>query len=137
MTIKKEYFVLLSIIVFIVALSQPAYCIDNKCGLKWGGLISLVSGALGFYTGEAALTWLANPLLIVSWITFFNFKKASFILSIGATGLGLHFLNFNRIMINEGGGYGQITGHEIGYWLWVSSMVIILIANVFSLIMKD
>lgn len=97
---------------------------------------SFLSGFFGIFIGGACLTWLANPLLIVSWITFKKKKKISFLLSSIALLIGLSFLMFDEIIINEGGYYGQITGYRLGYWLWICSMITILIGNIYNQIIK-
>lgn len=39
---------------------------------------------------------------------------------------------FDEIMKNEAGHYGQITGYALGYWLWVSSSLLYLLANLWT-----
>jgi len=74
--------------------------------------------------------WLANPFLFLSWISFEKYKKASLLLSILATITGLSFLSFDQIMTTEAGHYSNIIEYKLGYWLWISSMVIILLGNI-------
>ena len=129
--IKKKYFLVISIGLFLISLSQRAYCTNGDCGEIGSGLLIFLSGFFGLFIGGACLTWLANPLLIVSWILFNSKKKTSLVLSSISLLIGLSFLLFNEIIINEAGNYGEITGYEFGYWLWLLSMATMLIGGIY------
>jgi hypothetical protein len=73
--------------------------------------------------------WLANPLLLVSWIFFRKKPKASFILSGIAFILMLSFLLVDEIITNEAGTKSKVVSYELGYWFWVFSSFIMLIGN--------
>ena len=124
--------ILISILIFIVACSQKIYCTNGRCGENWSGLAVLISGIFGIFLGGACLTWLANPLILISWLTF---KKAKFslVMSILAFSFGLSFIFFDEIIINEAGQYGKITGYQIGFHLWNLSFIIMIIRNIISL----
>lgn len=101
----------LSISLLAIALTQKCYCTTGSCG-----------------DSIAALCWLANPLLILSWI-FIKNNKLSLIMSVLSTLIAISFLLFDEIIADEAGHYRRIIGYEIGYWLWVSSNGIMLFGN--------
>lgn len=120
---------LISILLFVVSLTQTAYCVDGKC--EGEGFLALATGWLGTISyGGAAMAWLANPLLWLSWVIPFERR----ILKLSSAGLAmlfcLSFMYFDEIVKNEAGQYGKITSYAIGYWLWMSSMGFYFIANV-------
>ena len=84
---------------------------------------------MGLFAGGAALTWLANPLLIFSWFALKSNPKLSFISSIGATLLASSFLLFDKIIDNEAGHYNEIVSYGTGYWLWLFSCATITIGS--------
>ncbi len=129
---KPNIFLLISIIVFIIACSQKIYCTNDNCGEYWSGFAVLISGIFGIFIGGACITWLANPLILISWLTFRK-TKISLVASILAFILGVSFLFFDEIIINEAGHYGKITDYELGFYLWNLSFLIMIIGNVINL----
>src|SRR5262245_49861927 len=120
----KKIFLIISISLFIISLTQKCYCTSSQCGdsimlflLGWGALIS----------GGAGIALLANPLLISSWILLNKNLKLAMFLSVFATLLSLSFLFFGSIIDNEGGQAHQIISYKPGYWLWTLSNVSMLI----------
>ncbi len=69
-------------------------------------------------------------MLFIAWGYFKKGKSSlSLVLSIGATLLALCFLLFGSIVDNEGGTSQPITGYRAGYWLWLLSIVTMMIGN--------
>ena len=106
-------------------LTQKCYCTTTSCG---DSIMALFSGTIGFLFGGAALTWLANPLLILFWFTMKNAKR-SLICSLFAVLISLSFLLFKTVISDEAGNYSLIVSRQLGYWLWVTSSSIMLIGN--------
>lgn len=129
---KSIYFLIISIILFLISLSQRAYCTNNDCGELGSGLAVLFSGIFGFFLCGACMTWIANPLLLVAWITFYTAKRISLVLNSLAVMIGLSFLMFDEIIATEAGHYRKITGYALGYWLWLLSMVTLLLGNIYN-----
>jgi hypothetical protein len=88
-----------------------------------------IAGPITVMTGGAALTWLANPILFISWINLKRDKKLSFYTSLTSTIISLIFLMFKNVISNEAGHYEVVTSYKIGYWLWVTSSSSMLIGN--------
>ena len=128
-TVFNNWLRFVSCAVFIISLTQKSFCTEGSCG---DGIACLISGAIGFATGGAALTWLANPLLFLSWILIHKNPKLSLQISIAATLIALSFLFFKQIMADEAGNYSRIISYKFGYWLWVSSSVIMFVGNLVS-----
>ena len=124
--------ILISILIFIVACSQKIYCTNDNCGEYWSGLAVLISGIFGVFIGGACITWFANPLILISWLTYKK-TKFSLVMSILALAFGMSFLFFDKIIIDEAGHYGKITGYEIGYYLWNISFIIMITRNIINL----
>ncbi|PZP52549.1 MAG: hypothetical protein DI598_00500 [Pseudopedobacter saltans] len=77
---------------------------------------------MGLLYGTPGLVWMANPLLLLSWI--FNKKKIALIFGILAIIAALSFLFIKRMIADEAGHYSSIDQHYLGYWLWLSSIVL-------------
>lgn len=125
----KKITTCISVGLFLCALTQKCYCTTASCGDSFAALLS---GTIGFVFGGAALTWLANPLLIASWFTTNNNPKLSLIVSLLAISIALSFLCFKRIISDEAGNYSEIVSYQFGYWLWVSSSLVMFAGNVWS-----
>jgi len=126
----------ISIILFLISLSQEAYCTTRNCDAY--GLSCLLMGFIGFFLGGACLTWLANPFLIISWIILYTkHYKVSLVLSSIAIIIAMSFLFFKEIIVDEAGHYKEITKYGLGYWLWLLSMIIVFLGNIFLLNKKE
>ena len=121
----KIAFLSASIIVFAISLFQDCFC-TNDCINSFSVLIT---GIFGIIVGGANLCWLANPLLLVSWIFFYFNTKVSFVFSLIASLISFMFIFSTEVAIDEAGTPRQIENLEFGYWLWLFSMLIILIGN--------
>jgi len=122
----KRVVLIISIGLLISSLTQKCYCTTTLCN---DSSFVFLLGPLGFFYSWAGATWLANPLLITSWIVINRNPKMSLITSLLATILSLCFLLFHKILDNENGDVREITGYQLGYWLWVASSVSMLIGN--------
>jgi hypothetical protein len=131
-----KVFLLISIIVFIISLTQNTYCTSSKNSSDdLSGWFVLLIGIIGVFAGGACLSWLANPFILVSWIIVKK-TKYSFAFSLLAVICSSSFLLFDKIVVDEAGHYANITHYNIGYWLWLSSMIVMLIGNVVRLLLK-
>lgn len=121
----KAVFLLSSILLFGVSLFQD--CFSTNDGMS--SFSALIVGILGIIVGGANLCWLANPLLLASWIFFYSNAKASFILSLIACSISIMFAFATHVAVDEAGTPREIQSLGPGYWLWLFSMLIILIGN--------
>ena len=82
------------------------------------------------------MTWIANPILLTSWMLFKRKPKLSLITSLLASAISLSFLFFDQVIADEAGHYEKITGYKQGYWLWVASSIVIVMGNLALKYMK-
>jgi hypothetical protein len=126
---KLKIFLYLSIGFYIFSLTQKSFCTPGSCGY-FSGLLNLIFGWIGVLMLHGpAMTWLANPILLMSWLLFNKKPKVSFILSSTAFVLMLSFLLFDEIIDNEGGTKGKIISYQFGYWLWILSSLIMILGS--------
>lgn len=94
---------LISLALFIVSLGLPAYYTEGSSPDDWANSFGLLLiGWLGIlFAVPAALCWLANPLILIAWITSFKRPKTTLILSGLAAFFVLTFLFFDEILVNE------------------------------------
>ena len=122
-------FLLCSMGLFFASTFNPAFSVEGRG--EWMGSYCVLLGWLGMITfPPAGLTWLANPASAAAWITF-RVPMASFVFSIIAVLIGASFLLFigTGFPIDEAGHTAPITEVHLGYWLWLASMVVMLLGN--------
>lgn len=113
---------MISFIVFVFSLFANCYCTGEKDCMR--GFLALFLGWFG-----APFAWMANPLLILSWI-FISKRLFSLILSSCSIVFAISYLFLDEVYINEAGHLGKITSYGYGYFMWMLSMGIFLIANI-------
>lgn len=129
---NKKLFLFISIGVYIISLTQKSYCTSGGTCEYFSGFFNLIFGWVGVFMFHIpAFPWLANPILLASWVLFKKKPKKSFILSIIAFVLMLSFLLVNEIIVNDGSTTSKVVFHGLGYWLWVLSSFIMLVGNLF------
>lgn len=119
-------YILTSIALLALSLTQKCYCTTSNCA---DSIMVFLLGGLGMFSGGACLTWLANPLLILSWFTFKSNLKTAMWCSVAATLIAFSFLLFDTVLANESGGSQQIISYKSGYYLWVLSCSAMLVAT--------
>jgi len=122
----RKITLLTSIVLFVSSLTQKCYCTTTQCG---DSIMAVLAGWLGIAFGGAALSWFANPVLWISWISINRNFKLSFICSILSPLICLSFLFFNKVIDDEAGHYNEITGYKTGYWLWLTSSLVMIAGN--------
>jgi len=130
----KIVIISISFVLLFLSLTQNAYYVTGmEESVGSFGLIAFLLGWLDIF--EAGITWLANPLLIISWIILlFGKSKFSLILSLLAILFSFSFLFFKNIILNEGTlQHGEIIAYGNGYWLWLSSCGINFLGNLIVL----
>lgn len=111
----------LSMLLFLLSLTQKAYCTATHCA---DSIMTFLLGWAALASGAAGLTWLANPLLILSWWLWYRHTRAALLCSTGALLLAFSFLLFHSVPANESGQQQQVMAYRAGYWLWLGSMVL-------------
>jgi hypothetical protein len=126
--------------VYCTSMLCPTYCTYSElggesCSEIGGGLAATLFGWLGILAsnGGIVLVWFANPLFIIGLIINKKSPTGSLLLSIAASVVSLAFLFGDEIMINEAGHVAKIATLQIGYWLWLTSMILLVLASIYSL----
>jgi hypothetical protein len=131
----QKIFALISILLFLLSLTQV--CFYQRGLLKdqadYKGWLLLLMGWTGLFSGFWC--WLGNPLWINGLILFLSKKYRRGVWSTGlAILLMLSFTLYRQIPADESGSnYNAITSYGLGYWLWVASGLVLLVANIFGL----
>ncbi len=123
------FFLVTSFLLFVTALTQNAYRAGGEDPI---GFACLTVGWMGVPIGGtwANITWLANPILVLAWIGFISDRKSSLVFSVISFCLSLSFLGCKEITQNDAGSSSNIYGYHTGYWLWLSSSIILIFGNI-------
>ncbi len=130
----NKLIILISLLLFAASLMLPAFSFDNsgEVDTAYGYIVALV-GAMAIAGGAWAewLIWLANPLFLLSIIMFSNRRPKSMRVAVAAALLAWSFLLMQEVMVSEGGKWGVIYKRHAGYWLWVGSITIFALGNLY------
>lgn len=96
--------------------------------------MAFLLGWFAMFSGGAGISWIANPLLFISWFTLKKNIQTAVLLSAIATLSSLSFLLFDRIGTSESGHSQQILVYKAGYWIWLSSCATTLVGSVILLL---
>ncbi len=122
---------LFSGVLFLASLTQPAFYLDQENYDAWADSKSLVLlGWMGMLTGgwENGVWW-ANPLYFLSLVLLATSKREATLTSTAAALLALLFSTFDTIVANENGGRVKVSSLELGYWLWLTSLLVLAIGS--------
>ena len=129
----KPAVLIVGILLFAFSLFNTSFCTDNGCRTS---MEAFLIGWLAMLTGGAAITWLANPFLIITWILLAKNNKSAWLFGLTASVISISFLKFQVVIENETGHYNLITKIGLGYWLWVSSCLTTFIGCLTMRILK-
>ena len=132
----KSTLIILSIIVFIISLFQPAFFIDREDSDAYSNSLFLLAlGWMSFLGGGFVpfIIWLANPIYVISIFLINKSIKFGIITSLVSILLALIFSNLNSILTSESGTTSKITELGLGFYLWISSFVILFVSSIVSL----
>jgi len=117
---------LLSIGIFGFSLAGNGYSVGDPANPQsWAGcFVLLLIGWLGLF--EGILAWLANPVLFTAWVfSLTKLRWMTLALSVTAALIALTFLLQPDMPVNEAGHRGPVTALGQGYWIWISSMLLL------------
>jgi hypothetical protein len=128
----KLTLLILSIILYVIACSLPAYKYENNTPLL--GIGCLFMGIFAFlYNMWGFVAWLSNiPFLITAILNFYR-KPALWLIIWQIIGVISSFSAFfvKKMMLNEGGAESAITFSHGGY-LWILSLIMMLVVSFLS-----
>jgi len=116
-----------SFLIYVISFALPAYTITDYDGSRITyGIGAFFMGAVVFIGGGILewFIWLANPLFIFSIYLKQKQKKGAILFGWAAILVALSFCFKKDILASESGSTAPIEQKGIGYFLWVSSMVI-------------
>jgi len=119
-----------SLIVLVFALTQNSIVVKFNDEIKvMPSLDYFLMGAISFMGGGLLeeIIWLANPLSLYAIILLFKNNKNAEVLSCLALGLSVSFFFWKEILGSESGSMAQIISFELGYYLWVLSILILTV----------
>ncbi len=119
----------ISMLLFLISLSQNI--VKTARGSEPSAILALLLGWV------CPLIWMANPILISSWISFKKQPKNAIIGSFLSSLISLSFLGYKEIMINEAGHTDKIVSLLYGYWLWLFSSIVLFIGGLISFFVKE
>ncbi|MBC7398501.1 MAG: hypothetical protein H7289_01055 [Mucilaginibacter sp.] len=131
-TIVAKITLVISMGLYVLSLTQQAYCISGSCGNHWSGVSLVALGAIGGIMSTAGLTWYANPLIWAAWSLLKKKPKSAMVFSLLATLLSASFLLATRISDVQADVTTYITEYRIGYWLWLASMGTMLVGSLIT-----
>ena len=122
----RKAMLILSIALFVASLFLvPIQTTANKEAVI--GLFLFLWGWLGPLDGVFA--WYANPLLFLAWFSFSDGRTTSAVQKgICSALLASTYLLHKSILLDEGGGRAMIVSYNLGYWLWLASPIVLLLA---------
>ena len=124
---ELKYSLILSIVLLLVSLTQPSFYIGRSDFDAWSDALTLFFlGWMSFLGGSmlTSIIWLANPIYLWSIFLTITGSKNGKYFSYIASLLACSFYFVDEIVASESGSYSEITSLELGYYFWVSSMII-------------
>ena len=124
----KNITILLCLIVFIISLTQVAFKITDFDGsAEMPSYQLFLVGSIAFLGGGLIETmiWLVNPISLIAILYFLKADEICKVFSIAALLLSLTYIFWKKILIAENGRMADINSLCLGYWLWISSVVIL------------
>ncbi|MDN3676622.1 hypothetical protein QWY90_04780 [Flavobacterium paronense] len=132
--------IILSLLIFFISLNKNAVTIDYQ-GIKTvPSLDYFFMGSIAFLGGGLLeeIIWLANPLSLISIFLLLMNKRSSYKLSLSALILAVSFSSWNELLGAESGASAKIISLELGYYLWVLSILILTIGTyIYFKLQKD
>lgn len=116
----------------LLALASLPYLVSLFCGifvLEEAGPTTFIIGFVCLAFGWSHLAWYANPLLFAGILAYLLKRDwVAALLAAAAFAVGLTTLGIEEMPRNEGGAKEAVVGYQIGFYLWLTSMVLFGVA---------
>jgi hypothetical protein len=121
--------IVLSLLIFGISLSQNAVIVNYDEIKAVSSLEYFFMGSTAFIGGGLLeqIIWLANPLCFFAIRFLIKNDDRAITLSVIALVLAISFSFWNEILGAESGAMAKIISLELGYYLWVLSILILTI----------
>lgn len=119
---RDRWYISISAIIFVIAMTQPAFYQIRRDDMVIGSAMCLAIGAMGLLAGY--FEWLANPLILFSWIAALRGRRYQSAVSATLALILMGAFLFHSTMsypLYEREPNVPIVGHGLGYWLWMVS----------------
>lgn len=130
MNLKQIKFSTIALSVLLLALSlfQNAIVVNYNDELRTDGALDyFLGGGFAFIGGGffEGIIWLANPLCFIAVTKMKKDNEKAVLLSVIASALAISFSFWNEILGAESGAIAKIISLELGYYLWLSSILVL------------
>jgi hypothetical protein len=104
---------------------------DYKEPGSFSSLLLLAVGGIAILGGGLPewFIWLANPLYVTAIFLLLRQHKNAPQVGLSAAVLAASFLLWEEVLVSENGRNAKITALELGYWLWLSSILLMATAT--------
>ncbi len=124
----RNIIVIFCLIIFAISLPQLALRVNDYNGpADMHSYELFLVGGIAFLGGGIieTLIWIANPLSLIAIIIFFKSNEICKVFSISALIFSLIYLFWGKILVAENGRLADIEKLCLGYWLWITSIMIL------------
>ena len=133
--IRSPQFLLVvaSMVLYILCLFfTPFYVANKEADVYSNSLFMVLLGWMAILGGGLIPTiiWLANPLYLFGGFLILNKEKVGVVLVGLSIILGLYFTTLDSIMDGESGATTEITKLGVGFYLWISSFIVMFFAGI-------
>jgi len=127
----KTITILVSLTIFVVSLNYNAITLDFQGVKPVPSIEYFLMGSTAILGGGLLewIMWLANPLSLLTIIYLWKDNRIARLTSIISMSLALIFSTWNEILGAESGSMGKIVSLEVGYYLWLTSIIVLTIGT--------
>jgi hypothetical protein len=121
-----------SIVLYAASLLTDGFYVAGRAPRAWSpGWGELLLGWVSLF--EGTLAWLANPALFLGWFAYRSRRpRMAMACSCAALLLMVSFVFVKSVVVSEAPTYARVTGYGMGYWLWISSALCLLLGSLAS-----
>lgn len=117
-----------SLLLLLISLTQDAVVVNYNDEIKTHDSLGyFLGGAVAFMGGGLfeEIIWLANPLSLLAIRHLIKNDKKAVSYSLIASGLAISFAFWKEVLGAESGAMAKIISFEPGYYLWLSSILVL------------
>jgi hypothetical protein len=131
---------LMSVAIFAISLFIPVFTFEGDHSERWDlgyaelvlgwfpALLGIIGLPQGIFEFVGYIAWFGNPFLVCAWWgILMKLRQIALICSVVAFCFGLLFLTMHTIAIPEGARMQNVKV-SFGYFLWMTSMVLCMVA---------
>jgi hypothetical protein len=122
-----------SIVLYAASLLTEGFYVEGVAPRALSpGWSELAFGWISLFQGT--LAWLANPALFLGWFVYRSRRPGmATACSCVALILMISFLFVKTVVVSEAPTFARVTGYGVGYWLWTSSALSLVLGSLAGL----